>query len=75
MLLHSEEVMLTNLLNIVLCSCASGHIYYWLEEFAYVLSMSFVLSVETLSKFCIRESEILAFGSFVTLFRDSEPTV
>jgi hypothetical protein len=48
--------MLTNLLNIVLCSCASGHICYWLEEFAYDPLMSFVLSVEALSGFCIRES-------------------
>jgi hypothetical protein len=56
MVLHSEGLMLTNFLNIVLCSCASRHIYYWLEEFAYVLPMSFVLSVETFSEFCIRES-------------------
>ena len=54
MVLHSEDLVLTNLLNIVLCSCASGHTYYWLEECAYVLLTSFVLSVETLSEFCIR---------------------
>src|SRR5277367_1322655 len=67
MALHSESPMLTNLLNIVLCSCASGHINYWLEGFAYVLSMSSAIA-ETLSEFCIRESWILSFESLLTVF-------
>jgi len=49
------------------CSCASGHINYWLEGFAYVLSM-FLVSRREIIEFCIRESWILSFENLLAVF-------